>query len=62
VIFGRKMGIGRWRWEKNREFLGAGLDFWAENAGSGGQEWTRGEIGLSLKNRVKCFLDKGLRW
>jgi len=40
----------------------AKLDFWAENKGLGPQEWTRGEIGLSLKNGVKCFCNKGLRW
>ena len=80
------MGLRRWSWEKKREFLGPGLDFWAKNGilgekcgknfgilGEeacfgvekkvfGGRKWTRGEIGLSLKNRVKCFLGKGLRW
>ena len=30
--------------------------------GGGGREGTRGEIGLSLKNGVKCFCYKGLRW
>jgi len=35
VILGRKMGLGRWSWEKNRGFLGAGVDFWAENGDFG---------------------------
>ena len=53
--FGVRRGV------KNSIFGGEAL-FLGEKRGFWGRKWTRGEIGLLLKKRIKCFCNKGLRW
>jgi hypothetical protein len=43
------------RWGKPRRHEGEKQIGGPQNEDFGGGEWTRGEIGLSAKNGVKCF-------